>query len=134
MVNLLLSSPSVLCLGILKAPPLSALSSHLLSATLFTNQNQVGAGSLRVSHVDVQILIQTILGIQTNMIQAPTPLSHILSRMSYYGIIDLSYYIILEICVVKTNILGSFMCLERMRFLNKIIANEKFYPVYFVYI
>lgn len=52
------SPPSILSLGILKVPPLSASSSHWLPATLLTNQNQLEAGLF----VDLQIPVQTILG------------------------------------------------------------------------
>ena len=58
--------------GIPKVLPLSALPSHWLLETLFTNQNQLGAGSFRVLNEDMWIVVQTILGTQINIIQAPT--------------------------------------------------------------
>ena len=44
---------SVPSLVILKVPPLPALPSHWLLESLFTNQNQLGAGPLSVLHADI---------------------------------------------------------------------------------
>lgn len=52
-------------------------------------------------------LMQTILVTQINIMQAATSLFHILSSMSYHDI-DLRYYIMFEIYVVRTNIFRIF--------------------------
>ena len=49
---------SVLSSGTLKVLPLSALASHYLVESLFTNQNQLRAGTLSILQADVQILMQ----------------------------------------------------------------------------
>ena len=65
-------SPSLSCPGILKVLLLSALYSHWLLRSLFTNQNQLGTGFFIVLQVDVQILMPTVLRTQTNIIYAAT--------------------------------------------------------------
>ena len=53
-----------------KILPLSALPSHWLLASLLTNQNQLGARFLSVLRVDMWTPVETIWGIQINIIQA----------------------------------------------------------------
>jgi hypothetical protein len=54
-------------LRILNVLPLSALPSHWLLANLFTNQNQLGTGSLSALNVGMWIHAQIILGTQINI-------------------------------------------------------------------
>ena len=63
-----LSFPS---LRILKVLPLPALSNHWLLASLFTNQNQLGAGSISVLHVDTRV--NSLWYVISMRIQAATP-------------------------------------------------------------
>jgi hypothetical protein len=73
------TSPSpflVPCLGILKAPPLSALPSHWKLATLFTNQNQLGAGRVPQGLARRYVDSCSVLGIQINIIQAALDQTH----------------------------------------------------------
>jgi hypothetical protein len=62
--------------------PLSALPSHWLLASLFTNQNQRWAGSLNVLHEDVQTILETQINIRIQAALGQTHYNYCLSILS----------------------------------------------------